>query len=70
MPKPLYQEVKHYVEELLNKGWITKSSSNDSSPVVAVRKKDGSLRLFCDYRTTRPYPMDIHYQEFKMSLIV
>ena len=50
MPKPLHQEVKHYVEDLLNKGWITKSSSNYSSPVVAVRKKDGSLWLFCDYR--------------------
>ena len=50
MPKPLHQEVKHYVEDLLNKGWITKSSSNYSSPVVAVRKKDDSLRLCCDYR--------------------
>ena len=50
MPKPLHQEVKHYVEDLLNKGWITKSSSNYSSPVVAVRKKDGSLRLCWDYR--------------------
>ena len=49
MPKPLHQEVKH-VEDLLNKGWITKSSSNYSSPVVAVRKKDGSLKLCCDYR--------------------
>ena len=50
MPKPLHQEVKHYVEDLLNKGWITKSSSNYPSPVVAVRKNDGSLWLFCDYR--------------------
>ena len=50
MPKPLHQEVKHYVEDLLNKGWITKSSSNYSSPVVAVRKKDGSLSLCCHYR--------------------
>ena len=50
MPKPLHQEVKHYVEDLLNKGWITKSSSNYSSPVVAVMKKDGSLRLCWDYR--------------------
>ena len=49
MPKPLHQEVKHYVEDLPNKGWIIKSSSNYSSPVVAVRKKDGSLRLCCDY---------------------
>ena len=50
MPKPMHQEVKHFVEDLLNKGWITKSSSNYSSPVVAVRKKDGLLRLCCDYR--------------------
>ena len=40
-----YVEVKHYVEDLLNKGWVTKSSS-----VVAVRKKDGSLRLCCNCR--------------------
>ena len=50
MLKSLHQEVKHYVEDLLNKGWITKSSSNYSSPVVAVRKKDGSLSLCCHYR--------------------
>ena len=50
MPKPLYEEVKHYVEDYLNKGWITKSNSNYSSPIVAVRKPDGSLRICCDYR--------------------
>ena len=38
MPKSLHQEWKH-VEDLLNKGWITKSSSDCSSPVVAVSKK-------------------------------
>ena len=38
--KSLHQEVKHYVD-LLNKGSITKTSSNYSSPVVAVREKDG-----------------------------
>ena len=46
----MHQEVKHCLEDFLNKGWITKSSSNYSSPVIAVRKKDGSLRLRCDYR--------------------
>ena len=50
MPKPLHQEVKNHVEDLLNKGWITKSCSNYSSPVVAVRKKCGGLRLCVDYR--------------------
>ena len=50
MPKLLHQEGKHYVEDLLNKGWMTKSSSNYSSLVVAVRKKDGSPRLRWDCR--------------------
>jgi len=50
VPKPLRREVKEYLEDLLNKGWITKSKSPYSSPVVCVRKKDGTLRLCCDYR--------------------
>ena len=48
--RPLYAEVKQYIEDLLNRGWITKSQSNYSSPVVCVRKKDGGLRLRVDYR--------------------
>lgn len=50
VPKPLHQEVKEYIQDLLNRGWITPSRSPYSSPVVCVRKKDGSLRLCCDYR--------------------
>eukprot|EP00064_Thunnus_orientalis_P003299 superscaffoldBa00000264_g3308 len=49
IPKPLHAEVKEYLQDLLNKGWITPSMSPYSSPVVCVRKKDGSLRLCCDY---------------------
>ena len=43
-------EVKNYIEDLLKKGFITKSHSHHSSPVVCVRKKDGTLRLCIDYR--------------------
>ena len=50
VPKPLHNEVKEYLQDLLNKGWITPSRSPYSSPVVCVRKKDGSLRLCCDFR--------------------
>ena len=50
IPRPLYAEVKHYLEDLLNQGWITKSQSSYASPVVCVRKKDGGLRLCVDYR--------------------
>lgn len=50
IPRKLYKELKCYIEDLLNKGWIVHSESAYSSPVVAVRKKDGSMRLCCDYR--------------------
>ena len=40
IPRPLYAEVKQCVEDLLNLGWIQKSKSAYSSPVVCVRKKD------------------------------
>ena len=49
-PRPLYQEVKDYLQDLIGKGWIRKSKSPYSSPIVCVRKKDGSLRLCVDYR--------------------
>ena len=34
----------------MNKQWIVNSSSPYSSPVVALRKKDGTMRLCCDYQ--------------------
>ena len=50
VPKPLLKEVKEYILDLLAKGWIVKSKSPYSAPVVCVRKKDGTLRLCVDYR--------------------
>ena len=50
IPRHLYEEVKAYIEDLLNRGFITQSSSPYCSSVVCVRKKDNSLRLFIDYR--------------------
>ena len=50
LPKPLYPEVKAYIEDLLNCDFIPKSSPSYSSPVICVRKKDQSLRLCVDYR--------------------
>ena len=50
IPRPLYQELKSYIEDLMNKRFITKSRSSYSSPVVCIRKKDGTLRLCVDYR--------------------
>lgn len=50
VPKPLYKEIKDYLHNLIAQGWVQKSDSPYASPVVCVRKKDGSLRLCIDYR--------------------
>lgn len=50
VPRPLYPEVKQYIEDLLNQNFIAESKSSYSSPVVCVRKKDWTLRLCIDYR--------------------
>ena len=50
VPKPLFKEVKSYIEDLVNRGFVRKSQSSYSSPVVCVRKKDRTLRLCIDYR--------------------
>uniref|UniRef100_H3B5S2 Gypsy retrotransposon integrase-like protein 1 n=1 Tax=Latimeria chalumnae TaxID=7897 RepID=H3B5S2_LATCH len=50
IPKPFRQEVKEYLQDLLNQGWIVQSLSPYFSPVICMRKKDRSLRLCCDYR--------------------
>lgn len=50
VPKPLYREMKDYLHDLITQGWVQKSNSPYASPVVCVRKKDGSLRLCIDFR--------------------
>ena len=50
IPRPLFGEVKAYLQDLLSRGWISKSHSPYASPVVCVRKKCGGLRLCVDYR--------------------
>ena len=51
IPRPLFNEVKSHVQDLVNRGWVTKSKSSWSSPVVIVRKKSGEIRLCCDFRS-------------------
>ncbi|XP_054820627.1 uncharacterized protein LOC129319541 [Prosopis cineraria] len=43
-------ELKNQLEELLEKGFIRLSVSLWGSPVLFVKKKDGSMRLCIDYR--------------------
>ncbi|KAG1936344.1 interleukin-1 receptor accessory protein-like 1-A [Pimephales promelas] len=50
VPPNQYKEVKEHIAQLLRKGVIQESSSAYASPVVLVRKTDGSIRLCVDYR--------------------
>ena len=45
------KELKEQLRELQEKGYIRPSSSPWGSPVLFVRKKDGSLRMCIDYRS-------------------
>jgi transposase InsO family protein len=49
-PVQMQDEVDKEIDKLLANGVIEPSTSAWSSPVVAVRKKDGSLRLCTDFR--------------------
>ena len=44
------QTLKRYLDENIAKGFIEPSTSPTSSPVLFVKKKDGTLRLCVDYR--------------------
>jgi hypothetical protein len=44
------EELKKQLRELSNKGYIRPSASHWGSPVLFVKKKDGSMRMCIDYR--------------------
>ncbi|SPC67775.1 related to Gag-pol polyprotein [Ustilago sp. UG-2017b] len=55
--RPIYSLSEHelktlrgYLEENLAKGFVSPSDSPAASPILFVKKKDGSLRLCVDYR--------------------
>ena len=53
-PRPIHPQdldaVKQHLQELLESGVIRESDSPFASPIVVVRKKNGSVRLCMDYR--------------------
>jgi len=57
------QKARELVNEMIEQGIVEESSSPWSSPIVMVRKKDGSTRFCVDYRklnavtVTDPYPL-------------
>ena len=54
-------EIKKHVQESLEKGFIRPSTSPCGSPIVLVRKKDGSWRMCIDYRALNKITIQNHY---------
>ena len=50
IPPADFAEAKRHIQELLDAKIISPSSSPFASPIVLVRKKNGSLRMCVDYR--------------------
>ncbi|RCN37073.1 reverse transcriptase [Ancylostoma caninum] len=50
VPMGARKEFKGIIKDLVERGIVEKSQSEWASPVVLVRKKDGTLRLCIDYR--------------------
>lgn len=50
MPEDELAELKKQLSSLLHNGWIRPSVAPFATPVLFVRKKDGTLRLVLDYR--------------------
>ena len=63
LPHAYWEEVKQEVKDMLAEGVIEPSQSDWASPIILVRKKDGSMCLCVDYRKlnaqtrTDAYPM-------------
>jgi hypothetical protein len=50
MTTPELAKLKEDIKELLEKGFIHLSSSSWGAPMIFVLKKDGTRRLYVDYR--------------------
>jgi len=61
VPDAVKPEVDHQIKELLDRGLIRPSDSPMASPIVCVAKKDGGVRIACDYQYLNSFTVDDAY---------
>ena len=61
VPDAIKPEVDRQIRELLDMGLIRPSDSPMASPIVCVAKKDGGVRIACDYRYLNSYTVGDAY---------
>jgi len=47
------EELHRYIKQNESGGWIRRVKSGRASPIMFVKKKDGKLRLYADYRALK-----------------
>lgn len=74
IPPSEYEVVKEHIKQLLGAQVIRESCSPFASPIVLVKKKDGSLRLCVDYRQlnskTRKDAFPLHRIEESLDALI
>ena len=70
MSTPELEEVRKYLMENLEKGYITLSDSPFTSSVLFVKKKDGSLRFYVNYRRVRVSSHVVAYHVVLASVLL
>lgn len=64
------ETLKDYIKENLRKGFIRKSNSPAGTPVLFVKKHDGSLRLCVDYRKINAITIRNNYPIPKINYLI
>ena len=60
-PDSFENEVDRQIEDLLEQGMIEESDSTYAVPTVCVKKRNGEIRLTCDYRSINLMTVDNAY---------